>query len=56
MLTLRQSWLSIKLKYSFVKFDCSIDSFLNSVNLICRATDISKYFSLFDFEITMVDC
>ena len=30
--------------------------FLNSANLICRDTDISKYFSLLEFEITRVDC
>ena len=31
--------------------------FLNSGNLICRGTDISKYFrSPFEFEITRVDC
>ena len=30
--------------YSFVKCGCSIYFFLNSANLICRGTDISKYF------------
>ena len=30
--------------YIFVKCACSIYSFLNSANLICRGTDISKYF------------
>ena len=31
--------------------------FLNSANLICRDTDITKYFREFlDFEITRVDC
>ena len=29
---------------SFVKCGCSINFFLNSANLICRGTDISKYF------------
>ena len=29
---------------SFAKFGCSIGIFLNSANLICRSTDISKYF------------
>ena len=39
-------------------FGCSTDIFLNSANLICRSTDISKCFSEgpFDFEITRVDC
>ena len=30
--------------YSFVKFGCAICIFLNPENLICRTTDISKYF------------
>ena len=30
--------------YSFVKFGCAICIFLNSENLICRSTDISKCF------------
>ena len=30
--------------YTFVKCGCSIHLFLNSANLICRGTDISKYF------------
>ena len=30
--------------YLFVKFWCSICSFLNFANLICRSTDISKRF------------
>ena len=29
---------------SFVKFGCSIGIFLNTAHLICRSTDISKYF------------
>ena len=29
---------------SFVKFGCSIAIFLSSAHLICRSTDISKYF------------
>ena len=29
---------------SFAKIGCSIGIFLNSANLICRSTDISKYF------------
>ena len=29
---------------SFVKFGCSFGIFLNSANLICRSTDISKCF------------
>ena len=29
---------------SFVKFGCSIGIFLNSANVICRSTDISKCF------------
>ena len=30
--------------YTFVKCGCSIYFFLKSANLICRSTDISKYF------------
>ena len=30
--------------YSFVKFGCAVCIFLNSENLICRSTDISKCF------------
>ena len=30
--------------YSFMKFGCAICIFLNSENLICRSTDISKCF------------
>ena len=30
--------------YKFVKCGCSNYFFLNSANLICRGTDISKYF------------
>ena len=30
--------------YYFVKFGCAICIFLNSENLICRSSDISKYF------------
>ena len=30
--------------YTFVKYDCSNYVFLNSANLICWSTDISKYF------------
>ena len=30
--------------YTFVKCGCSIYFFLNSSNLICRGTDISRYF------------
>ena len=31
--------------------------FLNSANLICRGTDISKYFrESLEFEITRIDC
>ena len=30
--------------YTYVKCGCSIYFFLNSANLICRSTDISKYF------------
>ena len=30
--------------YTFVKCGCSNYLFLNSVNLICQGTDISKYF------------
>ena len=30
--------------YTYVKCDCSIYFFLNSANLICRSTEISKYF------------
>ena len=42
--------------YSFVKCGCSIYYFLNSANLICRCTDISKYFrESLDFEIMSVD-
>ena len=42
---------------SFVKFSSSIGIFLNSANLICRSTDISKCSEgPFDFEITRVDC
>ena len=33
-----------QITYSFVKYCCSIYFFLNSANLICRGTDISKYF------------
>ena len=34
----------VKITYSFVKCGHSIYFFLNSANLICRGTDISKYF------------
>ena len=33
-----------QITYSFVNCDCSIYFFLNSANLICRGTDISKHF------------
>ena len=33
-----------QMTYSFLRFGCSIYFFLNSANLICRGTDISKYF------------
>ena len=33
-----------QIAYSFVKCGCSIYFFLNSANLTCRGTDISKYF------------
>ena len=33
-----------QIKYSFVKCGCSIYIGLSSTNLLCRATDISKYF------------
>ena len=33
-----------QITYTFVKCGCSIYFFLNSTNLICRSTDISKYF------------
>ena len=33
-----------QIKYSYVKCGCSIYFFLNSANLIYRATDISNYF------------
>ena len=43
--------------YIFVKSDCANYFFLNSANLICRVTDISKYFrESLKFEITRVDC
>ena len=34
----------VKIAYSFVKRDYLIYFFLNTANLICRGTDISKYF------------
>ena len=37
----------VKLHYSYVKRGCSIYFFLNSADLICRGTDISKYFREF---------
>ena len=44
------------IKYKFVKCDCSNYCFLNSDNLICRGTDISKCFRVpLEFEITRVD-
>ena len=45
-----------QITYIFV--NCGIDLFfLNSANLICRGTDISKYFRVsLEFEITRVDC
>ena len=46
----------VKLHILFMKFGCKIYLFLNSSNLICRGTDISKYFRESDFEITRVDC
>ena len=43
--------------YTFVKCGCSNYFFLNSENLICRGTDISKCFrGPLEFEITRVDC
>ena len=40
-----------------MKFGCSNIFFLNTINLICRSTDISSVFEgPFDFEITRVDC
>ena len=33
-----------KITYTFVKCGCSIYFFLDSAILICRGTDISKYF------------
>ena len=41
-----------------MKFGCAICIFLNSENLICRSTDISRSVSVgpFNFEITRVDC
>ena len=33
-----------QITYSFIKCDCSIYFFLDSTNLTCRGTDISKYF------------
>ena len=43
--------------YKFVKCGCSNYFFLNSKNLICRGTDISKCFrESLEFEITRVVC
>ena len=40
-----------------MKFGCAICIFLNSENLICRGTDISKFSEgPFNFKITRVDC
>ena len=40
-----------------MKFGCAICIFLNSENLICRSTDISKCSEgPFNFEITRLDC
>ena len=40
-----------------MKFGNSIGIFLNSANLICRSTNISKFSDgPFDFEITRVNC
>ena len=36
--------LRSQITYLFVKFGCSICIFLNSANLICQSTDISKCF------------
>ena len=33
-----------QITYSFVKYGCSIYFFLTSANLICRRTDVWKYF------------
>ena len=47
----------VKITYSFVKCGCLIYFFLNSANLICRGTYISKYFrDPLDFKIARVDC
>ena len=41
----------------FCEFGCSIDIFLNSANLKCQSTDISKFLEgPFDFEILRVEC
>ena len=46
-----------QITYSFVKSGCLIYFCPNSANLICRSTDISKYFRVsLDFEIMRVDC
>ena len=45
-----------QITYSFVKYGWSIYFFLRSANLICRGTDILKYFSPLNFEITRVNC
>ena len=52
------SFFRSQITYSFVKCGCLIYLFfLNSEILICRDTDISKYFrESLDFEITRVDC
>ena len=43
--------------YIFVKCGCSNNFFLNSANLKCRGTDISKYLiDPLEFEIMIVDC
>ena len=43
--------------YIIVKCGCLNYFFINYANLICRGTDISKYFIDFlEFEITGVDC
>ena len=48
--------LKSQITYLFVKFGCSVCSFLNSANLIFRSTDNSSVSDgHFDFEITVVD-
>ena len=50
-------FLRSQISYSFVKYGCSIYTFLSSANLICRGTDISKlHESPLIYEVTGIDC